>query len=90
MFKKIVLFTGLIIIMQIAGKQDTTAKTWPPGSKIPVDSIIAAIVRGDSIILDRCKISGRLEEVLDWETPDGIITIGVWASKKTRETLDGP
>lgn len=90
MFKKSLFFTVLILIMQIPGKQDTTAKTWPPGSKIPADSIIAAIERGDSIILDGCKISGRLEEVLDWETPDCTITIEILASKKTGETLDGP
>ncbi len=45
MFKRSVTLTVLLLIMQIAGKQDTTARTRPPGSKIPVDSIIAAIER---------------------------------------------
>ncbi len=72
MFKRI-LFVGLLILITlIAWKQDSNAKTWPPGSKIPADSIIAAIDRGEDIKIDSCEIFGPLIKVGEPKRPDTI------------------
>ena len=61
MLKKIVLFTGLILIMQIAWKQDASAKTWERhNTTISADSILAEIERGDSVIINSCRICAPL------------------------------
>jgi len=72
MSKKILFLVLLIFITLTAWKQDSNAKTWPPGSKIPADSIIAAIERGESIIIDSCEIFGALVRNGTWGRPDTI------------------
>jgi hypothetical protein len=62
MFKKILFCSFFILIFIISSKQDSNAKTWPRGSKIPAEDIIAAINSGNSIRIDSCEIWGVLKK----------------------------
>jgi hypothetical protein len=56
MFRKILLSSLFILIFLIPLKQGINAKTWPPGSKIPADSIAIALIRGEDVNIDSCFI----------------------------------
>ena len=50
----------------------STAKTWPPGSKIPADSIVSAIERGENLDIENCEIFGPVKMKGTSERPDTI------------------
>jgi len=55
MMKKTLFFGIFSLIALVAWKQDSDAKTWE-NTKVPADSIIAAIERGDSVELYDCEV----------------------------------
>ncbi len=61
MSKKNLFCSLFILIFLIPSKQDPNAKTWERhNTTVQADSIIAAIERGDSIIIGGCEIIGSL------------------------------
>lgn len=57
MLKRILFYSLFILLIPL--KQDSNANTWERSStKVPATSIISAIERGDSIIIDDCEIIG--------------------------------
>ncbi|MGB8657818.1 MAG: hypothetical protein WCE90_08540 [Candidatus Zixiibacteriota bacterium] len=73
MFKKILFCSLFILIFLIPSKQDANATTWERrGTIVYADSIIAAIDRGYSIIIDSCEIFGQLTKQGTPERPDTI------------------
>ena len=61
MFKRILFYSLFILIFLIPSKQNPNAKTWERHSTtVQADSILAAIERGDSIIIGDCQIFGQL------------------------------
>jgi len=73
MSKKILFCSLFILIFLMPSKQDSNAETWERhNTTVSADSILAAIDRGDSIIIDRCKIFGSLKKE---GTPEKLETI---------------
>lgn len=73
MSKKILFCIIFILIFLIPSKQDPNAKTWERyNTTAGAESILAAIERGDSIIIDRCEILGPLIKEGTPERPDTI------------------
>jgi hypothetical protein len=73
MSKKILFCTFFILTFLIPSKQDPNAKTWERhNTTVYADSILAAIDRGDSIIIDSCRIVGRLVKEGTWDKLDTI------------------
>jgi hypothetical protein len=70
MSKRILFCSLFILIFLIYSKQDLNAKTWPPGSKIPADSIEAVIRSGEELFIDSCEILDTLI-ITAWEEPKG-------------------
>jgi hypothetical protein len=61
MSKKILFCSLFILIILIPSKKDLNAKTWERhNTTVSAESIIAAIDRGDSIVIDSCKIFDAL------------------------------
>jgi len=76
MSKKILFFSLFILIFLISSKQNPNAKTWKRHhSKIPSDSIMAAIEQGDSVIIFHCQIMGPLRKEGTAEKPDTIKSV---------------
>ena len=76
MFKKFLFLVLFIFITLTAWKQDSNAETWERyNTTISADSILAAIERGDSIIIDSCEIFGPLIKIGMWEKPDTITNL---------------
>jgi len=73
MFKKLVFFTVLIFVIQIAWKQDASAKAWERhNTTVQADSILAAIDQGKDVFIDSCEILDPLVKIGAWENPDTI------------------
>jgi len=71
MSKKILFCSLFILIFLMPSKQDSNAETWERhNTTVDADSILAAIDRGDSIIIDSCEIFGRLTKEGTGERPD--------------------
>jgi hypothetical protein len=87
MSKKILFCSLFILIFLIPSKQDPNAKTWPLGSKIPADSILAAIERGDSIDIRSCEIVGSLIKEGTPERPDTIRSFILIVSTTFHDTV---
>jgi len=80
MSKKILFCSLFILIFLISSKQDSNAKTWKD-TTVQADSIIAAIERGDSVIIAGCEISGPLVKKGTPGKPDTIRSlIRIWNS----------
>jgi hypothetical protein len=57
MSKKILFCSLFILIFLIPSKQDSNATTWERhNTTVHADSMLAAIDRGDSVIIDSCEI----------------------------------
>jgi hypothetical protein len=82
MSKKILLCTLFIAIFLIPSKQDPNAKTWKrSNTTVDAESTLAAIDRGDSVIIDSCEIFGPVIKRGTWEIPDTITSfIRIWHS----------
>ena len=73
MSKRILFCSLCILIFLIPLKQDSNAKTWERrDTTVHADSILAAIERGESIIIDSCEIFGPLMKVGEPGSPDTI------------------
>ncbi len=73
MLKRFLFCSLCIIFLIIPLKQDTNANTWERhDTTVLSDSIIAAINRGDSILIDGCKIFGSLTKIGNMQKPDTI------------------
>ena len=59
MFKKILFCSLIFLIFLITLKQKSNAKTWE-NCKVPADSIIAAINRGDTVTINGGEVVGTL------------------------------
>jgi uncharacterized protein YjbI with pentapeptide repeats len=76
MSKKILFCSLFILIFLFPIEQDPSAKTWERrNTTVSADSIIAAIDRGDSVIIDSCKIFGPLIKEGTWRRPDTIKSV---------------
>jgi uncharacterized protein YjbI with pentapeptide repeats len=60
MWKKITLLCILSVVIILAQIEVSSAKIWPPGSKIPADSIIAVLMRGEHLTIDSSDIDDEL------------------------------
>jgi len=73
MSKKILFCSLFILIFLIPSKQDPNAKTWRQhNTTVHADSILAAMDRGDSVIIDSCEILGPLIKAGEPGRPDTI------------------
>lgn len=76
MFKKFLFCILSILIFLIPSQQDSNAKTWERhNATVQADSILAAIDRGDSIIIDSCEIFGPLKKAGEPGRPDTISSV---------------
>lgn len=83
MSKKILFCSLFILIFLIPSKQAPNAKTWERNdTTVSADSILAAIDRGDSVIIYGCEILGLLKKGSIWETPDTIKSY-IWICSST-------
>lgn len=74
MFKKLPVKLIVILFCIAFHSLNTQAGVFKPkpGSTVPADSIIAAIERGDSVIIDKCAILGSIMKNGTPNTPDTI------------------
>lgn len=73
MSKKILFCSLFILIFLIPSKQDPNAKTWRQhNTTVHADSILAAMDRGDSVLIDSCEIFDPLIQIGMFEELDTI------------------
>jgi uncharacterized protein YjbI with pentapeptide repeats len=74
MSKKILFCSLFILIFLIPSKQDSNARTWK-NCRVHAESIIAAIERGDTILIRACEIIDPLIKRGTWDKPDTIKSV---------------